>query len=334
MTKLSINLNKVALLRNQRDLGYPSVLGAARAVIAAGAHGITVHPRPDPRHTRPSDVHELAELVAGELGGNVELNIEGNPTEDFIALVLENRPAQVTLVPDAPEQRTSDHGWDLAADGRRLEPIVARLGAAGIRVSVFMDPEAAAMPLARDIGAARIELYTESYARAFVAGDYAATLERFAAAAQAAADLGLGVNAGHDLNLANLPVFRRTVPQLAEVSIGHAFTSDALELGYAEAVRAYLAALQGWDLAAVMRTLAELTERRIEYSEGERAHVFRLEHEREPPHTLHVSHELIELFGEQGFRERLGEIIPHLTTDGQSLLVTLTSNRVRAEPNV
>ena len=334
MTKLSINLNKVALLRNQRDIGYPSVLGAARAVIAAGAHGITVHPRPDQRHTRPSDVRELATLVADELDGRVELNVEGNPTDEFLALVLEVRPAQVTLVPDSPEQRTSDHGFDLEADGRRLEPIVARLAAAGIRVSIFMDPDAAAMPLAREVGADRIELYTESYARAFLEGDYAATLEQFVAAAEAAADAGLGVNAGHDLNLANLPVFRQTVPQLAEVSIGHAFTADALEQGYAAAVRAYLAALQGWNLDAVMQTLAEQTGRRIEYSEGERAHVFRLEHDREPPHVLHVSYELVDLLGEQGFRDRLGDIVPHLTTQGQSLLVTLTSNRVRAEPAV
>lgn len=332
MTKLSINLNKVALLRNQRDIGYPSVVGAARAVIAAGAHGITVHPRPDQRHTRPGDVRDLAALIAAEHRGRIELNIEGNPTEDLLALVSEVVPAQVTLVPDTPEQRTSDHGWNLAGDGQRLRPIVARLQDAGIRVSVFMDPVAAAMPAAAATGADRIELYTESYARAFISGDYETTLERFAAAALAAADCGLGVNAGHDLNLDNLPAIRRRLPMLAEVSIGHAFTADALERGYAGAVRAYLAALDSWDIASAIRTLAAATGRDVEYSPGERAYVFRLAHPGEPAHWLHVSHELIDLLGETGFKDRLADIVPHLTTRGQSLLVTLTSNRVRAEP--
>jgi len=332
VTKLSINLNKIALLRNQRDVGYPDVVDAARKVIAAGAHGITVHPRPDQRHTRPSDVRDLAALVANELGGRVELNIEGNPTEDFLALVEEVRPTQVTLVPDAPDQRTSDHGWDLAADEARLRPIVARLARAGMRVSLFMDAEPAAMARAKATGAHRIELYTEPYARAFAAGDYAAELDRFAAAAEAAAAQGLGVNAGHDLNLANLPTLRRRLPMLLEVSIGHAFTADALELGYAAAVRAYLAALHAWDVAEASRVLEEATGRQVEPSDGERAYVFRLDRPSEPPHWLHVSHELIELEGDPGFRKRLPDIVPHLTTAGQSLLVTLTSNRVRAEP--
>jgi pyridoxine 5-phosphate synthase len=243
-TKLSVNLNKVALLRNQRDVGYPSVLEAARAVVAAGAHGITVHPRPDQRHTRPSDVRDLSRLIARELAGEVEFNIEGNPTEEFLALVREVAPAQVTLVPDAPNQRTSDHGWDLHADGARLAPLIGELSEASIRVSLFMDPQPESMRLAQALGAARIELYTEAYARAFSTGNYEASLAQYLEAAQAAAECGLGVNAGHDLSLDNLPAFRRRLPMLAEVSIGHAFTADALELGYRAAVRAYLVALR------------------------------------------------------------------------------------------
>jgi pyridoxine 5-phosphate synthase len=242
-TKLSVNLNKVALLRNQRDVGYPSVVAAARLVIAAGADGITVHPRPDRRHITPADVHDLAALLEEPFATAIEFNIEGNPTAELLGLVEAVRLDQVTLVPDAPEQRTSDHGWDLAVDGARLDPIIAGLAARGVRVSVFMDPEPAAMAAARDIGADRVELYTESYARAFARGDYERTLAKFSAAAQAALDCGLGVNAGHDLSLENLPVFKQEVPGLAEVSIGHAITADALEVGFPAAVRAYLEAL-------------------------------------------------------------------------------------------
>jgi pyridoxine 5-phosphate synthase len=242
-TKLSVNLNKVALLRNQRDVGYPSVVGAARLVIAAGADGITVHPRPDQRHIRPGDVHDLAALLEEPVASTIEFNIEGNPTAELLHLVETVAPDQVTLVPDAPEQRTSDHGWDLETDGARLGPIVADLRAHGVRVSVFMDPDPAAMAAARDIGADRVELYTESYARAFASGDHERTLARFRAAAQAALACGLGINAGHDLSLENLPVFKKAVPGLAEVSIGHAIIAEALELGFAAAVRAYLAAL-------------------------------------------------------------------------------------------
>ena len=244
-TKLSINLNKIALLRNQRDVGYPSVVEAARQVVAAGAHGITVHPRPDQRHIRPSDVRELRDLIAGELGASIEFNIEGNPTEDYLRLVDEAKPTQATLVPDGPDQRTSDHGWDLGKEGARLEPIIADLERAGIRVSLFMEPDEDAMPLVKSCGAARIELYTEAYARAYASGDYARTLERYVVAARTADRLGLGVNAGHDLSLDNLAQFKRNVPMLAEVSIGHAFTADALKVGYAAAVKAYLAALAG-----------------------------------------------------------------------------------------
>lgn len=244
-TKLSINLNKVALLRNQRDVGYPSVTDAARRVVAAGAHGITVHPRPDQRHIRPSDVRELSELIADELKGSVEFNIEGNPTDEFLRLVEEVGPTQATLVPDDPNQRTSDHGWDLRESGARLAPIIAELTRIDVRVSLFMEPDEAAMSMAKACGARRIELYTESYACAHASGDYGPTLERYVAAARAADRLGLGVNAGHDLSLDNLAEFKRHLPMLAEVSIGHAFMADALKLGYAAAVEAYLVALTG-----------------------------------------------------------------------------------------
>ena len=242
-TKLSVNVNKIALLRNQRDIGYPSVVEAARRIIEAGAHGITVHPRPDQRHIRPTDVTDLSRLIGDEFAGSVEFNIEGNPTEDLLAIVHEIEPDQVTLVPDDPDQRTSDHGWDLARDGERLTPIIEGLSAAGMRVSLFMDPDPEAMRLAAASGADRVELYTETYATGFAAGDCEHVLADFVAAAEAAIANGLGVNAGHDLNLDNLPLFRRSVPELAEVSIGHAFTADALKLGYHAAVAAYLAAL-------------------------------------------------------------------------------------------
>src|SRR5690606_27465032 len=172
-TKLSVNLNKVALLRNQRDVGYPSVTGAARLVIASGAHGITVHPRPDERHIRRSDVYELAALLRDEHAGRIEFNIEGNPTESFVELLLDVRPDQATLVPDAPDQRTSDHGWDFGAHGEFLKPVVERLRDAGIRVPLFVDPELEAVRGASAAGSDRIELYTEPYAAAYARGRYA-----------------------------------------------------------------------------------------------------------------------------------------------------------------
>jgi pyridoxine 5-phosphate synthase len=249
-TKLSVNLNKVALLRNQRDVGYPSVLEAARLVIGAGAHGITVHPRPDERHIRRSDVRELAALIAAEFDPRIEYNIEGNPTPEFVALVGEVRPDQVTLVPDAPEQRTSDHGWDLLRDSARLAPLVRELRSSGARVSLFLDPDAAMVPRAKEVGADRIELYTEPYARAFGGPEAGAMLGRYVEAARAAERVGLGVNAGHDLNLDNLPAFCQAIAQLAEVSIGHAITADALRLGFPAAVEAYLRAIRRVALAA------------------------------------------------------------------------------------
>jgi pyridoxine 5-phosphate synthase len=249
-TRLSVNLNKVALLRNQRDVGYPSVVEAARLVVAAGAHGITVHPRPDQRHIRQADVRELAALLAHELEPHVEYNIEGYPAPDFIALIAEVRPTQVTLVPDAADQQTSDHGWDLRRQAGTLGPAVRALKASGARVSLFMDPDPGAIALAATLGADRVELYTGPYAHAFASGQASALLRRYVDAAAAAGAAGLGVNAGHDLNLDNLPAFCHALPQLAEVSIGHAITADALRLGFPAAVEAYLRALRRIALAA------------------------------------------------------------------------------------
>jgi len=242
-TKLSVNLNKVALLRNQRDLTYPSVTGIAELVIAAGAHGITVHPRPDQRHIRPGDVRDLSALLNERYRDTVEFNIEGYPTDEFLALVLEVEPTQVTLVPDAPDQRTSDHGWDVAASFAVLEPVIATLHDARARVSLFLDAEPDAVADVARVGADRIELYTEPYARAFAAGDFESVLARYAATAQAATAAGLGVNAGHDLTAENLPAFKARVVSLAEVSIGHAITADALRIGFPAAVEAYLEAI-------------------------------------------------------------------------------------------
>lgn len=244
---LSVNLNKVALLRNARDLDLPSVERAARICLDAGADGITVHPRPDGRHIRPPDVPSLAALLAGT---GAEFNIEGNPFAEaegdypgFLALVEQavevGGVAQCTLVPDTPGQRTSDHGWNLPHDTERLAPVIERLKRLGVRVSLFMDAEAEAMPAAAEAGADRVELYTEPYARAFDGGTPEAELARFADAADAAHTAGLGVNAGHDLNLDNLGPFVASVPHLLEVSIGHALTADALWLGLDDAVRAY-----------------------------------------------------------------------------------------------
>ena len=239
MTRLSVNLNKVALLRNQRDIGIPSVTRMARIAIDAGAHGITVHPRPDQRHIRPGDVHALAELV------DVEFNIEGNPLPDYLDLVRKVRPTQATLVPDGPEQSTSDHGWTLRAGGaptpdvEHLAGIVRELRGLGVRVSLFMDADPEQIAAVPATGADRVELYTEPWARAFGTPEEDEVLARFAAAAEAARAAGLGVNAGHDLNLRNLGRFLE-IPGVLEVSIGHALLAEALEMGLANTVRAYL----------------------------------------------------------------------------------------------
>jgi pyridoxine 5-phosphate synthase len=254
VTALSVNLNKIALLRNSRAGDSPSVIAAAETVINSGAQGITVHPRPDQRHIRPADVGALAQLL--EAYPNIEFNIEGNPAAGprdngypgFDALIESARPHQATLVPDSESQLTSDHGWDLSGDNSTLTETIARYQDWGARVSLFMDPEPQQIAAAKVCGADRIELYT---------GPFAATVARFGteheetrqafstyrAAAEFAADQGLGVNAGHDLDTENLPLFNQ-IQGLLEVSIGHALIKDALEVGLSAAVAAYLAALQ------------------------------------------------------------------------------------------
>lgn len=244
MARLSVNVNKIALLRNTRDYDVPNVREAARTCLAAGAHGITVHPRPDQRHIKPRDVYELAELLKGHRG--VEYNIEGNPFEgEYLALVEAVRPTQATLVPDAPGQKTSDHGWDLPQDAERLKPIVGRLHEWGIRVSLFIDPQPRRVEGAKRVGADRVELYTESYATAHRQGRPRAVLGEFVETAKRAGELEVGVNAGHDLNLENLPLFLGEVPGVLEVSIGHCLVADALKMGLEAAVREYLRACTG-----------------------------------------------------------------------------------------
>ena len=241
MTKLSVNVNKIALLRNTRALGIPDVEKFACIALDAGAHGITIHPRPDGRHVRADDVAKLSALMAKYPGR--EFNIEGNPFHNLMQFVRAARPDQCTLVPDESGQFTSDHGWDIAKDGDRLRPIIAELRSLGVRVSLFMDPLPDAMPRVKALGADRIELYTEPYAANFGAAVGAATLDAYAATAAAAGLAGLGVNAGHDLNLQNLPDFVASIPMLLEVSIGHALVADALEFGLAKTVGLYLAAI-------------------------------------------------------------------------------------------
>jgi pyridoxine 5-phosphate synthase len=236
-TALSVNVNRVALLRNTRPLDIPNVLHIAGLALQAGADGITVHPRPDERHIRAQDVHELHALLRG--WPQAEFNIEGNPFHNLMPLVRTLRPQQCTLVPDSAEQATSDHGWDLHADAQRLRPVITELKSLGVRVSLFMDPLPEAMRHARELGADRVELYTESYARAHGTPAQAERLAVFARAATAALAAGLGVNAGHDLNRANLGDFLRVVPGVREMSIGHALIGDAVELGISETVRAY-----------------------------------------------------------------------------------------------
>ena len=241
MTKLSVNVNKVALLRNSRTLDIPGVEHVARLAIDGGAQGITVHPRPDGRHIRAGDVPVLHNLARTR---GVEYNIEGNPFHQVMNLVRSVRPDQCTLVPDDPGAFTSDHGWDLDRDGERLAPIVAELRALGVRVSLFMDPEALSMERARAIGADRVELYTEPYARAFGTAEQNGMLARYRSAALAAQRAGLGINAGHDLNRENIPPFLKTVPGVLEVSIGHALVADALEFGMKQSVRLYREAIE------------------------------------------------------------------------------------------
>jgi pyridoxine 5-phosphate synthase len=243
MTALSVNLNKIALLRNSREGNYPNVVEHAQLCIDQGVEGITVHPRPDQRHIRPSDVRQLAALLSPL--ADVEFNIEGNPFAPamadypgFIELVEETQPDQCTLVPDGDDQLTSDHGFDLTSSGEQLTPVIQRLQQQGMRVSLFMDPDLEQIKLASQIGADRIELYTGPYAAAWGTDQLQAIFEQHLAAADLATELGMGVNAGHDLNLDNLTKFA-SIPGLLEVSIGHAFTVDSLAMGMANAVQAY-----------------------------------------------------------------------------------------------
>lgn len=241
-TCLSVNLNKVALLRNSRGSHLPSPVTAAQVAIAAGCGGITLHPRPDLRHARPDDVAAMRSVCA-----QVELNLEGNPFAPanarypgFMALLLEHRPEQATLVPDGDAQLTSDHGWDLIMDGPRLRPLIATLRAEGIRVSLFMDVDSADIERAAELDADRIELYTGPYAHAYSRNDPSAALDACARSAERAGAVGLELNAGHDLDLKNLGPLLARVPSICEVSIGHALIGEALYAGLATTISSYL----------------------------------------------------------------------------------------------
>ncbi|MDR2883018.1 MAG: pyridoxine 5'-phosphate synthase [Alistipes sp.] len=233
MTKLSVNVNKIAVLRNSRGGAEPSVVRAALAAECFGAQGITVHPRPDERHIRYSDVRELAPLVS------TEFNIEGNPIESFVELVLEVHPAQVTLVPDPPGAITSNAGWDTVKNAVFLREVTERFQEAGVRVSIFVDPDPVMVAGAAAVGADRVELYTEAYARGY-ADDIFAAIDPYVAAAEEARRQGIGLNAGHDLNLDNLQFFVATIPWTDEVSIGHALIADALYMGLETTIAEYL----------------------------------------------------------------------------------------------
>jgi pyridoxine 5-phosphate synthase len=248
LIQLSVNLNKVALLRNSRGSDNPGVLFAARTAIEAGAAGITLHWRQDNRHARAEDVRQCVRLCQES---RVEFNLEGDPRPELVALALELRPTQLTLVPVTPGEVTSDHGWDLPRHTASLAPVVQSARAAGIRVAVFMDPDPERIALAKETGADRVEIYTEPYASAFGTERAARELERVRESARAANQAGLGVNAGHDLSLINLPALAREVPEILEASIGHALIADALYLGLAEAVRRYRRAAEGLEVQSV-----------------------------------------------------------------------------------
>jgi pyridoxine 5-phosphate synthase len=248
LIQLSVNLNKVALLRNSRGGDNPGTLHAARTSIEAGAAGITLHWREDNRHARADDVRQIARLCQES---RVEFNLEGDPRPELVALALELRVTQLTLVPVTPGEVTSDHGWDLPRQSAQLAPTVQSARAAGIRVAVFMDADPERIALAKELGAERVEIYTEPYAAAFGTEHGARELARVRDSARAATRAGLGVNAGHDLTLLNLPPLAREVPEILEVSIGHALLADALYLGLAEAVRRYRRAAEGLDVPSV-----------------------------------------------------------------------------------
>jgi len=240
MTHLSVNLNKIGLLRNSRGRNYPNMVEMAQRTLALGAFGITIHPRPDQRHATYQDAYDLKTLLKRFPGA--ELNIEGFPDAQFLDVVLEVEPDQCTLVPDDPNQLTSDHGWNLARDQDALRPVIAKLRAKGIRVVLFMDADAGNMALAKDVGADRVELYTEAYANAYGKAGFDEVLVAYQGAAQAALNAGLAVNAGHDLDLNNVQALCEP-GRIMEVSIGHALTAEALDMGWDNAVKAYLAKL-------------------------------------------------------------------------------------------
>lgn len=237
MTHLSVNLNKIGLLRNSRGRDYPNLIDMAERTLELGAFGITIHPRPDQRHATYQDAHDLKALLKRFPGA--ELNIEGFPDAQFLDVVLEVEPDQCTLVPDDPNQLTSDHGWNIARDQDALRPVIAKLKAKGIRIVLFMDPDPENMALAKEVGADRVELYTEAYANAFGKEEFDEVLETYQQAAQAALDAGLEVNAGHDLDLHNVQALCEQ-GRIMEVSIGHALTVEALDLGWNNVVKAYL----------------------------------------------------------------------------------------------
>lgn len=236
--KLSVNVNAIAFLRNRRDLPWPSVEGIGRIALEAGASGLTVHPRPDERHIKKSDVPVLRDLIRRDFEGR-EFNIEGNPDAQFVKLVTASLPDQVTLVPDDIRQSTSDHGWDIAAHRGFLIDVIGQLKAHGMRVSLFVDAEPELAHLAREVGSDRIEIFTGPYGGAHDLGTKTRELEKVLATGRAAAAAGIGLNAGHDLTRYNLPALVSGLPNLLEVSIGHALTADALVLGMAEAVRQF-----------------------------------------------------------------------------------------------
>lgn len=242
LCKLSVNVNAIAFLRNRRDLPWPSVEGIGRIALEAGAAGLTVHPRPDERHIRRGDVTDLVQMIRRDFPDR-EFNIEGYPDARFLALCEAEKPDQVTLVPDDPSQGTSDHGWDIAANRALLTQIIARLHKGGMRVSLFIDADPTATALAKDVGADRVEIYTGPYGGAFAPDDLQREFARVVATGKAAEASGLGLNAGHDLTRENLTRLVEALPNLMEVSIGHAITADALTHGMAETVRMFRAAI-------------------------------------------------------------------------------------------
>lgn len=240
--KLSVNVNAIAFLRNRRDLPWPSLIELCRVALDAGSIGITVHPRPDERHIRRTDVTDINRLLRKDYPGR-EFNIEGYPDERFLSLCEAEKPEQVTLVPDDPTQSTSDHGWNIAANRDFLTGIIARLHKGGMRVSLFVDPDPSSPALAKEVGADRVEIYTGPYGGAFAADDLAREFAKVVATGKAAGQAGLGLNAGHDLTRENLPALVKALPNLQEVSIGHAVIADALMFGLGETVRKFRASI-------------------------------------------------------------------------------------------